>query len=719
MNPMTTKDGQVDQILGSAYQVIKYVAANMETLITLAETVDPLVNSMQTAFEALRRTYAESGFDLLKATFKTGAAIGNRNHVLVDDTTGIAYSWGGYLPHFVPENSTLESSGGIGNLAWTARDLSSLRAELSLPNGVSLVGGAASAASVYFVTAQVREAIRRSYAEAGYNLVDGSFEAGGTLVSANDVLLHEGSGKAFTGPAGPVAAGTDPASGGFVDVSGAVTISEKVSYKDRTVASRLDDTRHLKDFWLAIDLDWTNAFERASQASKDGGFVVQCPPGVLTVSDSVVLYTDTSSTGGEFYKAKGSKFVGHARGTTVKKTVVGTKAVNATLFLQGGRGLQWDDIDIIDESAGAYGLWGSVDVSFSSFKNLFISTKNWGMWFDKPVYVGVEIENIVFAASATIAMQHGLRIPGGTTYKAKNISSFGLTGDAYDLAGSYVEVGPMACDDCAGIPYTFRQLDGSISALGVENINVPSIGTVIKVADSSSINIDVMFLFKVVQPANTSLIDCATFGRVKVGSIRGDGATVLNGKLTTVASGGSVEVAFLNKTPAQESVGQFNVGNIAGSQYVQRYGKCEFKYLRLPEAPQNDATIRYRIMGQLNGSVGCIGTITEARGDGQFPRSGMYDINVIGGPTAQYVRRVKRDVTDTTSNNYNAWYTATYAGKTYILCALDTNGTRNLGSYFSGIVDGVDPNLFKVVTAADVTGLDAYPSGIVLTETAS
>lgn len=64
------------------------------------------------------------------------------------------------------------------------------------------------------------EALRRSYAEAGYNLVDGSFEAGGTLVNANDVLLQERTGKAFSGPSGAVAAGTNPASGGFVDRSG-------------------------------------------------------------------------------------------------------------------------------------------------------------------------------------------------------------------------------------------------------------------------------------------------------------------------------------------------------------------------------------------------------------------------------------------------------------------------------------------------------------------
>lgn len=74
-----------------------------------------------------------------------------------------------------------------------------------------------------------RESLRRSYAEANYNLVDGSFEAGGTLVNANDVLLQERTGKAFSGPAGVVAAGTDPASGGFVDVSNKLGVESAVT----------------------------------------------------------------------------------------------------------------------------------------------------------------------------------------------------------------------------------------------------------------------------------------------------------------------------------------------------------------------------------------------------------------------------------------------------------------------------------------------------------
>lgn len=65
---------------------------------------------------------------------------------------------------------------------------------------------------------QVMELYRRSYAEAGYNVV-GTFQAGFTLVNANDVGIDLATGKGYTGPAGTVAAGTDPASGGVVDVS--------------------------------------------------------------------------------------------------------------------------------------------------------------------------------------------------------------------------------------------------------------------------------------------------------------------------------------------------------------------------------------------------------------------------------------------------------------------------------------------------------------------
>lgn len=64
------------------------------------------------------------------------------------------------------------------------------------------------------LTPQLREALRRSYAGAGYNLADGSFEAGGTVTNASDVLLYEAEGKAYsyTGGTFPhtVVAGSNP-----------------------------------------------------------------------------------------------------------------------------------------------------------------------------------------------------------------------------------------------------------------------------------------------------------------------------------------------------------------------------------------------------------------------------------------------------------------------------------------------------------------------------
>ena len=137
-------------------------------------------------------------------TFAAGATLTNTRQTLLWDVAdggdGQEYGWSGTFSKIVPPGSTPNTTGGIAVGAWMSR----FDPELKV---------------------QVREALRRSYAEAGYKLVAGSFEVGGKLVNANDVLLHEASGKAFSGPAGTVAAGTNPASGGFVDVSGVTLYS--------------------------------------------------------------------------------------------------------------------------------------------------------------------------------------------------------------------------------------------------------------------------------------------------------------------------------------------------------------------------------------------------------------------------------------------------------------------------------------------------------------
>ena len=138
---------------------------------------------------------ADLGFDVQSWTSSTGGVLASASQVFLNDTPGSLglgdyYAWGGTFTKTVPAGTdpALPTSGYIMR-------------------------------SSRFAGTQARESLRRSYAEAGYNLVDGSFEVGGTLVNANDVLLQERTGKAFSGPAGTVAAGTDPLSGGFTDVS--------------------------------------------------------------------------------------------------------------------------------------------------------------------------------------------------------------------------------------------------------------------------------------------------------------------------------------------------------------------------------------------------------------------------------------------------------------------------------------------------------------------
>jgi len=165
-----------------------------KTIHGMNSEFDGMIVGMNSEFDA---QILNIGFTRV-GTFLSGATLTNPRQTLLwdiaDGGDGQEYGWSGTFQKIVPPSSTPSSTGGIAVGAWMSRFDPELRV-------------------------QVREALRRSYAEAGYNLVAGSFEVGGTLVNANDVLLQESTGKAFSGPAGTVAAGTNPASGGFVDKS--------------------------------------------------------------------------------------------------------------------------------------------------------------------------------------------------------------------------------------------------------------------------------------------------------------------------------------------------------------------------------------------------------------------------------------------------------------------------------------------------------------------
>ena len=168
---------------------------------------------------------------------------------------------------------------------------------------------------------QAFEALRRSYAEAGYNLVDGSFESGGTLNSSIDVLLHSGSVKAYSG-SGPypqvVAPNTNPTAGGYTDRSGILAGAGTI----RSGRFALSDFISMRDFGAGDDptADYSAALRNAIAHARDNGIklVMGVPcrlSGVIRIYSDVTVYFGRNQIIAEpsleFQPDQGSGFYGY------------------------------------------------------------------------------------------------------------------------------------------------------------------------------------------------------------------------------------------------------------------------------------------------------------------------------------------------------------------------------------------------------------------------
>lgn len=85
--------------------------------------------------EALRRSYAEAGYTLVSGSFEQGGTLTRSSDVLLFESDGKGYSWGGTLPKVVPQGSTPTTSGGIGAGAWVDRTDQTLRQEITAFSG--------------------------------------------------------------------------------------------------------------------------------------------------------------------------------------------------------------------------------------------------------------------------------------------------------------------------------------------------------------------------------------------------------------------------------------------------------------------------------------------------------------------------------------------------------------------------------------------------------
>lgn len=189
-------------------------------------------------------------------TFASGATLLNGRQTLLWDVAdggdGQEYGWSGSFPltgKVVPPGSTPLTTGGISVGAWMSRFDPELRV-------------------------QIREVQRRSYADAGYNLVAGSFEAGGTLVNSNDVLLQESTGKAFSGPSGTVAPGTDPTA-----LGSGFTLRSNESLRQHLGMAAGGGV---------VSLVGVNDINAAIAALPESGGLVFCPPGNYSLADAAL-----------------------------------------------------------------------------------------------------------------------------------------------------------------------------------------------------------------------------------------------------------------------------------------------------------------------------------------------------------------------------------------------------------------------------------------------
>ena len=97
--------------------------------------------------EALRRSYADAGYNLVIGSFESGGTLTTATDVLLYEANGFAYNWGGVLPKVVPATSSPAATGGVGPNGWLDVSDASLREYLAATGESSPVSAAKSIVS--------------------------------------------------------------------------------------------------------------------------------------------------------------------------------------------------------------------------------------------------------------------------------------------------------------------------------------------------------------------------------------------------------------------------------------------------------------------------------------------------------------------------------------------------------------------------------------------
>lgn len=353
----------------------------------------------------------------------------------------------------------------------------------------------------------------RSAAESGYNLVVGSFEEGGALVNTNDVLWSKKLNKIFSGPAGVVAAGTNPASGGFVDRSGALSAFKlnAVTAKLREVRYRLVESVHVTDFsGVVLDgvTDCTLGFREALLFCHNFGFRLHIPAGVMRITDTATPKL------GDTYTSKGIAISGDGKGASrILFDYTNTASPKNVIELIGDStsGYNFDmrdvGVSVTNTAAVSNILYSNILMAGVNLRDIDLSAGITSIRFKKSVWLSS------FDGIGMSPRDNGFIMEGsGTSNRFDRLFVYGSSVCAYRLAGSYSSVGSLAADDCTGLIYDLRYLSGVISSLGVESPVVGRTPTTVIKADFGNLQIGFVRGFRIC-PTNGSaftLLDCGS-----------------------------------------------------------------------------------------------------------------------------------------------------------------------------------------------------------------
>ncbi|HHO9739157.1 TPA: phage head-binding domain-containing protein [Escherichia coli] len=543
----------------------------------------------------------------------------------------------------------------------------------------------------------------------------------------------------------------------FSDGNGDALIPVKQPYDNTTNRTQHDknaETLSILDFYIPNQTDWTQAFKNAARVSADIGKSIFVPAGIYLVSDSIPLYDQGHGTLPDpdiqsYYKGNGTQFIGEGRKTIIRKTVAGTKDINAVFYINssnvpptenGKRGMAIKNMSILDLTDNSVGIYStSGGVVCSHFENLFIMVRYIGVWMGNS-FVDVSFIGIVVEAhedKVTYPLQYGFRLGTqsgvGTSFVIDRCAVGSVKNDGFEIHGQYSQIGVISCGDCGGVAFGFDNFRGSIQSLGSEWLgdmtgNPVQNGTLIK-ASNSQISIGLCSVLG--KYSNSYLFDLSS-STIKIDQVNATDNCVFIGSPARLRSSSLLDIGYFTQYKYEQFPNPIDydgatrcfatVGDLGGTQYRLREGDAVYGMFKMPTAQPTGEC--YRIMGTKSTAKmsGCVGTITAVRGSTSISRAAlMMDVVCNGnGNIGTSAIAVKRAVSDPVGlSSYTGWYEGTVDGVLYMMLKMDTLGARNLGSFFTGTTIGRDPNLFRIVGPSDISGLVSSTIGVMKTEQAS